>query len=160
MRAVISIGSNTGASRQHLASVLHEFDEELVACSSLYATPPWGVEDQPDFLNAVLIVDTDSSPRELLARGQALETRAERVRLRRWGPRTLDVDIVDIDGFSSTDPVLTVPHPYAHQRGFVLIPWHEIAPDAVLGGSSVSALIDALPAADRAAITPIDKVIA
>ncbi|WKD61963.1 2-amino-4-hydroxy-6-hydroxymethyldihydropteridine pyrophosphokinase [Corynebacterium ciconiae DSM 44920] len=156
MRAVISIGSNTGASRSHLASVLEEFRSEMVACSSLYVTAPWGVEDQPDFLNAVLIVDTESTPQQLLARGQALEARAERVRQRHWGPRTLDVDIVDIPGFTSTDPTLTVPHPYAHQRGFVLIPWHEIAPDAALGGTPLSTLIDALPAAERTGIEVIE----
>ncbi|MBA4503791.1 2-amino-4-hydroxy-6-hydroxymethyldihydropteridine diphosphokinase [Corynebacterium sanguinis] len=146
MRAVLSTGSNMEDSRAHLASVVDEFAAELVAASSLYATAPWGGVEQDDFLNQVLIVDVEQSPRELLRRCQSLEQRARRVRKKRWGPRTLDVDIVLIDGFSSRDPELTVPHPRAHERAFVLVPWLEIDPDAHLGHRSVAGIVDKLGA--------------
>lgn len=129
-----------------MASVVDEFAAELVAASSLYATAPWGGVEQDDFLNQVLIVDVEQSPRELLRRCQSLEQRARRVRKKRWGPRTLDVDIVLIDGFSSRDPELTVPHPRAHERAFVLVPWLEIDPDAHLENRSVAGIVDKLGA--------------
>ena len=144
MRAVLSTGSNMEDSRAHLASVVDEFAAELVAASSLYATAPWGGVEQDDFLNQVLIVDVEQSPRELLRRCQSLEQRARRVRKKRWGPRTLDVDIVLIDGFTSRNPELTVPHPRAHERAFVLVPWLEIDPDAHLGDRSVGGIVDKL----------------
>lgn len=144
MRAVLSTGSNMGDARAHLQSVVDEFADELVAQSSIYATAPWGVTDQPDFLNQALLIDVAASPKELLARCQDLEGRADRVRERRWGPRTLDVDIVWIEGYESDDPELTVPHPRAHLRRFVLEPWAEIDPGARLGGASISNLLDEL----------------
>lgn len=154
MRAVLSIGSNMEDRRALLETVFKEFEGETVAASPIYSTPPWGVEDQDEFLNAVLIVDVDCTPLELLRRGQALENAAERVRVRKWGPRTLDVDIVDIDGFSSDDPELTVPHPYAVQRAFVLVPWLAADPQATLGGVPLAELIAKLPAADVAGVVP------
>jgi len=144
MRAVLSIGSNMDDRVELLRTVFTEFREDIVAASPVYATPPWGVTDQDEFLNAVLIVDVEESPLELLRRGQKLEEAAERVRVRHWGPRTLDVDIVDIEGYSSADAELTVPHPYAHERAFVLIPWLAAEPAAKLKGQDVSALVAAL----------------
>lgn len=144
MRAVLSSGSNMGDARAHLRAVVDEFAGEVVAKSSLYSTAPWGKTDQPDFLNQSLIVEVDQTPRELLARCQRLEEEADRVRVERWGPRTLDVDIVFIDGYTSDDPELTVPHPRAHLRQFVLEPWLEMDPGAELNGSSVRELLDAL----------------
>lgn len=148
MRAVLSIGSNMEDRKALLETVFREFASETVAASPIYSTPPWGVEDQDEFLNAVLIVDVECSPLELLRRGQALEDAAERVRVRTWGPRTLDVDIVAIEGFRSEDPGLTVPHPYAAQRAFVLVPWLAADPAATLSGVPVTELIAQLPAAD------------
>lgn len=130
-----------GDARAHLRTVADEFAGELVAASSFYATAPWGKTDQPDFLNQSLLVDVDDSPRELLARCQDLERRANRVREERWGPRTLDVDIIWIEGYTSQDPDLTVPHPRAHLRQFVLQPWLEMDPDAELNGARVAALL-------------------
>ncbi|QPK83008.1 2-amino-4-hydroxy-6-hydroxymethyldihydropteridine diphosphokinase [Corynebacterium qintianiae] len=144
MRAVLSTGSNMEDSRAHLASVVDEFAGELVAASSLYATAPWGGVAQNDFLNQVLIVEVDQTPLELLRRCQNLESRARRVRETRWGPRTLDVDIVRIDGHASDDPGLTLPHPRASQRAFVLVPWLEIDPGAELEGESVAGIVDKL----------------
>lgn len=135
MRAVLSIGSNMEDRRALLQTVFDEFAEETVAASPVFATPPWGVTDQDEFLNAVLIVDVDCTPLELLRRGQKLEEAAERVRVRHWGPRTLDVDIVQIDGVTSEDPELTLPHPYAHERAFVLVPWLAADEHAQLNGT-------------------------
>lgn len=156
MRAVLSIGSNMEDRRALLQTVFDEFASETVAASPVYATPPWGVTDQGDFLNAVLIVDVDCTPLELLRRGQKLEEAAERVRVRRWGPRTLDVDIVQIDGVESDDPELTLPHPYAHERAFVLVPWLAADPDAKLNGTPVCELVANLDSDDVAAVKEME----
>lgn len=159
MRAVLSVGSNMSDSHALLRGVRDAFREELIAASPLYATPPWGVTDQPDFLNAVLIVEVADTPLELLRRGQHLEQEAGRVRRRRWGPRTLDVDVVQVsDGagveLRSDDPVLTLPHPHAHERAFVLVPWLAADPDAVLGGEPLAAHLARIDAAEVAEVRP------
>jgi len=141
MRAVLSIGSNMDDRWALLRGVKEEFAGEIVAASPVFATPPWGVTDQDEFLNAVLIVDVEQTPLELLRRGQALEDAAERVRVRRWGPRTLDVDVVAVEGVESDDPVLTLPHPHAHERAFVLVPWLAADPAAQLQGRPLAELI-------------------
>lgn len=156
MRAVISAGSNMEDSRAHLASVRAHFADVLVAASSLYATAPWGKTDQPDFLNQSLLIDAPLSPSQLLTECQALEAAANRVRIERWGPRTLDVDIVDIEGFTSDDPVLTVPHPRAHLRAFVLAPWLELDLDATLGGERVADLLAGLDAKEREGVRRLE----
>lgn len=145
MRAVLSTGANMEDSRAHLASVESEFAAELVAASPVYRTAPWGGVDQDDFLNQILIVDVAESPHALLARCQRLEQEAHRVREVRWGPRTLDVDIVALYGDDGEEltldtPDLTVPHPRAHERGFVLVPWLAVDEAARLGGQSVAKL--------------------
>ena len=159
MRAVLSIGSNMDDRYALLQGVIDEFRDDLVALSSIYATPPWGVEDQDEFLNAVLVVDVEGIPIELLRRCQKLENDADRVRTRKWGPRTLDVDIVQIrngaEELLSEDPVLTLPHPWAWQRAFVLIPWLEIEPDAVLHGTTVAALVENLDPTDIEGVTKV-----
>lgn len=144
MRAVLSSGSNMGDARAHLQTVAEEFARETLAASSIYATAPWGNTNQQDFLNQSLLVDVDDTPHELLARCQELEQRAHRVREERWGPRTLDVDIIWIEGYTSNAPELTVPHPRAHLRQFVLEPWFEMDPGAVLNGASISELLENL----------------
>lgn len=152
MRAVLSIGSNMDDREKLLETVFREFADQTVAASPVYSTPPWGVTDQDEFLNAVLIVDVEETPIELLRRGQKLEQAADRQRIQHWGPRTLDVDIVDIDGYVSDDPALTVPHPYAHERAFVLVPWLAADPDARLNGVPVRDLIAKLDPAEVAEI--------
>lgn len=156
MRAVISAGSNMEDSRAHLATVRAHFADALVAASSLYATAPWGKRDQPDFLNQSLLIDAPLTPADLLRQCQALEAAANRVRTERWGPRTLDVDIVDIEGYTSDDPVLTVPHPRAHLRAFVLAPWLELDPDATLGGERVADLLAGLDAKEREGVRRLE----
>lgn len=158
--AVLSIGSNMDDSRELLDSVYRDFagKGQLRAASSIYRTPAWGVEDQPDFLNAILLVEVDQTPLELLHRGQELENAAGRVRVQKWGPRTLDVDIVaawdsDATEITSDTEELRLPHPHAHQRAFVLQPWLEVNPDAVLGGQRVAELLDELSDDEKAGIT-------
>lgn len=158
--AVLSIGSNMDDSRELLDSVYRDFagKGQLRAASSIYRTPAWGVEDQPDFLNAILLVEVDQTPPELLHRGQELENAAGRVRVQKWGPRTLDVDIVaawdsDATEITSDTEELRLPHPHAHQRAFVLQPWLEVNPDAVLGGQRVAELLDELSDDEKAGIT-------
>ena len=155
MRAVLSIGSNMEDRRALLQTVFDEFAAETVAASPVFATPPWGVTDQDEFLNAVLIVDVECTPLELLRRGQKLEEAAERVRVRHWGPRTLDVDIVQIDGVTSDDPELTLPHPYAHERAFVLVPWLAADEHAQLNGTPVRELVASLDSNDVAAVKEV-----
>ena len=118
IRAVLSIGSNMDDRYALLETVFEEFRDETIAQSPIYSTPPWGVPDQDEFLNAILIVNVAQTPRELLRRGQRLEAAAERRRTRKWGPRTLDVDIIqviDANGVElvSEDPELILPHPWA-----------------------------------------------
>jgi 2-amino-4-hydroxy-6-hydroxymethyldihydropteridine diphosphokinase len=153
-RAVLSLGSNLGDRLGFLKSVLDGLGSAVVAVSSVYETEPWGVEDQPDFLNAVCIVDDPGRDHwAWLRAGQDLERAAGRVRGRRWGPRTLDVDVVTVDGVRSDDPELLLPHPGTPTRATVLIPWLEIDPDAGLPGHGlVRDLLAALPPADRAAV--------
>ena len=155
MRAVLSIGSNMDDRVELLRTVFDEFAGEIVAASPVYATPPWGVTDQDEFLNAVLIVDVDCTPLELLRRGQKLEEAAERVRVRHWGPRTLDVDIVQVDGVTSEDPEITLPHPYAHERAFVLVPWLAADEHAELNGTPVRELIAGLDEDEVAAVKEV-----
>ena len=100
------------------------------AVSPVYETEPWGVEPgtQPSYFNAVVVVKTTLPPSSLLERGHAIEEAFDRVREERWGPRTIDVDIVAYADVVSDDPLLTLPHPRAHQRAFVLAPWHDVDP--------------------------------
>ncbi|MCS7484271.1 2-amino-4-hydroxy-6-hydroxymethyldihydropteridine diphosphokinase [Umezawaea endophytica] len=142
-RAVLSIGSNLGDRLAHLQSAVDGFADVLVAVSPVYETAPWGVLDQADFLNAVLVVESPEVDEwGWLRRGQALERAAQRVRDRHWGPRTLDVDVVTVDGVLSSDPELLLPHPGAHERATVLIPWLDVSPDAVLPGFGPIAVLD------------------
>jgi 2-amino-4-hydroxy-6-hydroxymethyldihydropteridine diphosphokinase len=150
-RAVLSLGSNLGDRLGFLKLAVDGLGDSLVRVSTVYETKPWGVEDQPDFLNAVCVVDDPARDHwAWLRTGQALERAAERVREQRWGPRTLDVDVVTVDGVRSEDPELVLPHPGTPSRATVLIPWLEIEPGAELPGHGpVAVLLAALPAADR-----------
>lgn len=141
----MSIGGNVGDVAVHLQAVVDAMRPWLVAVSPVYRTAAWGPIEQPDFLNAVLIVDDPAaSPRDWLVRGQTLEVTAGRVHDVRWGPRTLDVDVITADDIDSDDPALTLPHPRAARRSFVLVPWLDIDPDAELHGQPVRALAEAL----------------
>ena len=163
IRAVISIGANMDRARENLTGVQAFFADELVAASKIYATPPWGGVEQGDFLNAVLIVDTSRTPMELLEAGWKLENDAGRVREIHWGPRALDVDIVQVidkgtgEEIISDDSTLTLPHPWATERAFVLVPWLDADPDAELEGVRVAELVDKLAPEDVNAVRPADS---
>lgn len=153
-RAVLSIGSNIGDSVAHLQSVVDGLGSAVVAVSPVYSTAPWGGVEQQDFYNAVVVVDDpEADAAEWLRRSQALEEAADRVREQRWGPRSLDVDVVDCEGVVSSDPALTLPHPRAHLRAFVLVPWLDVDPDATLivDGQklSVAEILDGLDRSER-----------
>ena len=107
---------------------------DVLAVSPTYRTAAIGVTDQPDFLNLVAQLDTPLGPAELLAGLQAIEAEFGRVRDRRWGPRTLDLDLISYDGVESDDPALELPHPRAHEREFVLRPLADIAPETIIRG--------------------------
>ncbi len=139
-RAFFSLGSNLGDRGALLRAGVHAVrDGDDARVSRVYVTEPVGGVAQPDFWNLVVEVATAAPPRELLARAQRAEAEAGRVRDVRWGPRTLDVDVVWIDGYASDDPDLTVPHPRAFARAFVLVPWRELAPDLVSDADVASA---------------------
>jgi 2-amino-4-hydroxy-6-hydroxymethyldihydropteridine diphosphokinase len=133
--AVLSLGSNLGDRAVHLsaARALLAAEFPVVAVSSIYETAPVGVTDQPAFLNQVVVVDSDDGD-ALLAAAHRAEAARGRIRSRRWGPRTLDVDVVSVDARRSDNPYLTLPHPRAHERAFVLVPWLEIDRAAELVG--------------------------
>ena len=133
---MLSIGANLGDRLAALQRAVEDLAEAVTvdAVSPVYETAPVGGVEQPDFLNAVLLVTTTLPPAELLALGQDVERRAGRVPGERWGPRALDVDLVAYDSVVWEDPFVTVPHPRAHERAFVLRPWLDVDPDATLPG--------------------------
>ncbi|MPZ66495.1 MAG: 2-amino-4-hydroxy-6-hydroxymethyldihydropteridine diphosphokinase [Pseudonocardiaceae bacterium] len=149
--AVLSVGSNVGDRLAHLQECVRGLGPAVRAVSPVYSTVPWGGVEQDDFLNAVLLVDDPTADaHEWLRRAQQQEREAQRTRGIRWGPRTLDVDIIDVAGLHGDSDDLTLPHPRAHQRAFVLVPWHDVAPDAVLPGhGAVADLVAGLPATER-----------
>jgi 2-amino-4-hydroxy-6-hydroxymethyldihydropteridine diphosphokinase len=113
--------------------------------SGVYETAPVGGPPQDDYLNAVLLAVSALPGLEILRRGQAAELALGRVRAARWGPRTLDVDVIACGDEQTADPELTLPHPRAHERAFVLVPWAEVAPDAALPGrGAITDLIAAI----------------
>lgn len=138
-RAYIGIGSNLDDPVARVRQAFHALAEipacRRVAHSPLYRTAPvGGPPDQPDYINAVAALDTTLAPKNLLAALQALEEARGRVRTERWGPRTLDLDLLLYDRRVSDDPALTLPHPRLHERAFVLYPLHDIAPDLDIPG--------------------------
>jgi 2-amino-4-hydroxy-6-hydroxymethyldihydropteridine diphosphokinase len=132
-RAFLGLGSNLGDRRSYLAAAVAALRAagDVVAVSPLYETEPVGGPEQGAFLNLVVELATTDSPRQLLARCQALELAAARVRLERWGPRTLDADVLWVEGESVDEPDLVVPHPRMSERRFVLAPLADLAPDLV-----------------------------
>jgi 2-amino-4-hydroxy-6-hydroxymethyldihydropteridine diphosphokinase len=149
--AVLSMGSNLGDRAAHLQGAVDAMRAWLVAVSPVYETAPWGPVPQDDYLNLVAIVrDDTASARSWLERARCAESGAHRAREVRWGPRTLDVDVVSVNGVTSDDPELVLPHPRAHERAFVLVPWLAVDPHAVLGSTAVSALVAALPPSELA----------
>lgn len=137
-RVVLALGSNLGDRLGILQGAVDTLFApgplRPVALSPVYETAPVGGPEQDDYLNAVAVAETLLTPEALLERVQEVERAFHRVREVRWGPRTLDVDVIAYDGLVRTDPALTLPHPRAHERAFVLRPWADIDPDAEIAG--------------------------
>jgi len=156
--ALLALGGNVGDVRETLARAIamlcERSDIRLLARSSDYATPPWGVADQPPFVNLCVAVETALTPQTLLERAQAVERACGRDRAgeRRWGPRSLDIDILAYDDLALSTPDLVLPHPRLFERAFVLVPLAEIAPERTIAGVRVR---DALARLDPAGITKL-----
>jgi 2-amino-4-hydroxy-6-hydroxymethyldihydropteridine diphosphokinase len=153
--ALVGLGGNIGDVRTTLdravAALCDGAIVRLLAQSSDYATPPWGVEDQPAFVNRCIAVATALTPRVLLERALAVERTLGRDRSReqRWGPRPIDIDLLAYDDLALNAPGLTLPHPRMLDRAFVLVPLAEIVPDRVIAGVRVR---DALARLDASGI--------
>ncbi|MEO0883253.1 MAG: 2-amino-4-hydroxy-6-hydroxymethyldihydropteridine diphosphokinase [Pseudomonadota bacterium] len=157
--AGIALGSNLGDSCALLAEAVRRLaapPANVLSCvSEAYRTPPWGMTDQPDFLNACLIVETELEPIQLLELCQDVESELGRTRGLRWGPRTVDIDILWYDDLKLETPRLTLPHPHMLQRGFVLVPLAEILPDHLLEGVSVKDRAEAFKGIDIVSVGPL-----
>jgi 2-amino-4-hydroxy-6-hydroxymethyldihydropteridine diphosphokinase len=157
---VLALGSNLGdrlATLQGAVTVLlSETALHLIALSPVYETAPVGGPAQPEYLNAVLVARTTLHPNALLHRCQQAEQAFHRTRGEVWGPRTLDVDIIVYGDLVSDDPVLTLPHPRARERAFVLAPWLDVEPDAEIPGQGQIA--DLLAAVGRDGVRRLDEV--
>ena len=154
-RVAFGLGANLGdrvAALQGAVDILAPLLRDPVV-SHVYETAPIGGPEQPEYANAVLIGSSELAPLDLLAAAHRAEQEWHRVREVRWGPRTLDVDVLNIDGVVSADPILTLPHPRICERGFVLVPWLEVEPDAMLAdGVRLRDQSDVLEAAERDAL--------
>ena len=157
-RVFIGLGSNLDDPLKHIQSALDSLaklpDSTLTKESSLYYSRPVGPQDQPDFVNAVVQLETGLAPEALLDHLQAIEARHGRERKKKWGPRTLDLDILLFDDDMICTRRLRVPHPEMHHRGFVLVPLNEIAPNAcIIGHGSISTLLEEIDTSDLSRVT-------
>lgn len=147
VEALLGLGGNLGDVQQTLdqavAVLCDGHDVRLVARSSDYRTAPWGVTEQPPFINLALAVDTTLTPRALLDRALRVEAMfgRDRSREQRWGPRVLDIDIIAFDGLELNEDGLTLPHPRLFERAFVLAPLAEIVPDRRIKGTVIKAAL-------------------
>ncbi len=134
MKAVVSLGANIGDPKANLdlAVALLREATDVIAVSSYLQTKPVGEPEQPDYLNAVAIVESELPAKDLLAVLNGIETAMGRTREIHWGPRVIDLDLIQYGGLLVSDEKLTLPHPRAHERRFVLAPWFEIEPEAIL----------------------------
>ena len=162
MRAYIGLGANIGdretTIRRAIELVGEAQDVDVVAVSALRETEPWGPVEQPPYVNGVAVVETELEPRALLDVLLEVERRLGRVRAagERWGPRTVDLDLLLFGDLVVDEPGLSVPHPWLHERRFVLEPLAELAPDAVVPGRGrVSELLDALDGGSPAQAGPV-----
>lgn len=158
-RAFLSLGGNLGDPVKSMAAALRMLDASdnvrVVTVSSLYRTPPWGKVDQPDFLNVAAEVATSLAPLELLRLCLDVEQRLKRVRIERWGPRLIDIDVLLHGDSHVSDLGLEIPHPRMLDRAFVMVPLAEIAPELVLAGKLAA---DWAVALDSTGIERLDTV--
>ena len=147
--AYIGLGGNVGDVRAHMAAALDRLDAvdgvSVVETSALYKTPPWGVTNQPWFINSCAALNCTIPPIELLRLCLETERALKRVRIKRWGPRTIDLDVLLIDGFRAEGEGFSVPHPRMHERAFVMVPMSDIAPRRRIKGRAVSTWARELP---------------
>lgn len=134
-RALLGLGSNLEDRLGHLRRAVAGLGAEVEATSDLYETEPVGGPEQGPYLNLVVLLRTARPPRELLEECRRLEAEADRVRTVRWGPRTLDVDVLWVEGAEVDEPDLQVPHPRMRERAFVMVPVADVAPDVAAGWS-------------------------
>ncbi len=143
VEASIGLGGNIGDPGRSMAEALRSLDQRddcvVTGVSRLYRTPPWGKTDQADFFNACAVLKTSLSPKQLLDLCLSIERGMKRVRIERWGPRTIDIDVLTYGDRHVHEEGLDVPHPRMVERGFVLMPLNDIAPDLVVLGKTVSA---------------------
>ena len=134
MRAVIALGANLGNPQENidLALALLKDATEITAISSMYVTKPVGGPAQPDYINAVALAESDLPAADFLSMLHGIETALGRERVEHWGPRTIDLDLIQYGSILSYSDELLLPHPRAHERRFVIEPWHEIDPDGIL----------------------------
>ncbi len=152
-----NIGDALGTLRAAVEAIAATDGFANVQVSAVYVTKPVGGVDQPDFLNVVVVADTQLSPDELIDCVLALELEHGRTREVRWGPRTLDIDVLALGEVMSDDPRIVIPHPRAHERAFVLAPWADIDALAVIPGhGTVAQCLAALPAVDLAGVRRSD----
>jgi 2-amino-4-hydroxy-6-hydroxymethyldihydropteridine diphosphokinase len=148
MKAVISLGANIGdpKAQMDLAVAMLREATEVISVSEYFSTKPVGDIDQPDYLNAICIAESDLPALDLLAVLHGIEKTLGRERLEKWGPRTIDLDLIQYGSLLSSADELTLPHPRAHERRFVLEPWISIDPEAILlTHGKVSELLAQLP---------------
>ena len=148
MKAVVALGANIGnpSEQMDLAIAMLKEATAVIAVSTYYITKPVGGPEQPDYINAVCILESDLPALDLLSLLQGIEKSLGRERIERWGPRTIDLDLIQYGSLLSKAEELELPHPRAHERRFVLEPWHEIEPDAVLlTHGKISELLAQLP---------------
>ena len=148
----LSVGSHLGDRAEYIRQAIEYVGAsdkiQLKSVSSLYETPPWGNINQPSFLNGAFSLVSTISPQELLGLCQSVEQSLGRVRHEHWGPRTIDIDLLYIDGMRLNTPELVLPHPYMLERAFVLVPLVEIAPDLLIDGLSVKEHLNKLSDGD------------
>lgn len=148
--ATLGLGGNVGDPRAAMAAALRRLDEDLncrvLAVSRLYRTPPWGKTDQADFLNCCAMVGTRLAPQPFLELCLGIERELKRVRIERWGPRTIDIDILTYDNQDVSTETLAIPHPRITERAFVLVPLADIAPQLDISGRKVSEWLSVIDA--------------
>ena len=161
--AFVGLGGNVGDVRSNLATAIallcNGRDVRLLARSCEYRTPPWGVTDQPAFINLCISVETSLDPRALLARALRVEGALGRNRTkeRRWGPRKIDIDLLAYDDAVVDQPGLTLPHPRLFERAFVLLPLAEIAPDRIIAGVRVRDALARLDVSGIERLAPLSR---
>jgi 2-amino-4-hydroxy-6-hydroxymethyldihydropteridine diphosphokinase len=160
---LVGLGGNVGDVRSTLAAAIALLcdgrDVRLIARSCAYRTPPWGLTDQAAFINACILVETSLDPRALLARALRVESALgrDRTKERRWGPRTLDIDLLAYDDEVIDEPGLTLPHPRLFERAFVLLPLAEIAPERIIAGVRVREALARLDVGGIERLAPVSR---